>query len=273
MRGHVDADTVRSPEVLAEWTQRAGGFLIGPMIGVANGLVGAIINLFLMVFAIYYLFRDGAGLVEWLEKMLPLDAVQSDEILRHTREMIDASVYGVIVLAILQGTLGGLAFLVLGLPNPFVWGVVMIILSTIPVTGSFLIWAPAAIYLAFTGEWGRAAGLTAWGMVVIGLVDNFLRPFVMGQKTRLHELLLFFSVLGGLAAFGIAGVVLGPVIVAITLGLIDVIRLSDRPPDAIRREPGLAEQSAQISEEAGDNHQQPEEARVGDRERSIGRPG
>lgn len=156
--------------------------------------------------------------------------------------------YGVVVLAVLQGVLGGLAFLVLGLPNPFVWGAVMVILSTIPVTGSFVVWVPAAVYLAATGEVGKAAVLAAWGLVVIGTVDNLLRPAVMGQKARMHELLLFFAVLGGLAVFGVTGLVLGPVLVAVTLGLIDVIRQADRPAEAIRREPGLAEQTARIAD-------------------------
>lgn len=158
--------------------------------------------------------------------------------------------YGVIVLAVIQGILGGLAFLVLGLPDPFVWGAVMVVLSTIPVTGSFLVWGPAAVYLAATGRWGAALLLAAWGLLVIGLIDNFLRPKLMGQKARVHELLLFFAVLGGLVVFGVAGLVFGPVLLAVTLSLLDVIRQTGRPADAISRDPGLAEQTAMIGDGA-----------------------
>lgn len=165
-------------------------------------------------------------------------------------QRVDASVYGVIVLAVIQGILGGLAFLVLGLPDPFVWGAVMVVLSTIPVTGSFLVWGPAAVYLAATGRWGAALLLAAWGLLVIGLIDNFLRPKLMGQKARVHELLLFFAVLGGLVVFGVAGLVFGPVLLAVTLSLLDVIRQTGRPADAISRDPGLAEQTAMIGDGA-----------------------
>jgi len=97
----------------------------------------------------------------------------------------------------------------------------------IPMLGAFLIWVPAAIYLAVTGHWVAALVLTVWGVLVIGSVDNFLRPKLVGEKTRLHELLIFFSVLGGLQFFGVIGLVLGPVLVAITIALLDVLRHAD----------------------------------------------
>lgn len=223
----------------------------GHALGLAGGLAGGIAQALFVVFSLFYLFRDGDSFMEWLPHVLPLEPEQSRELFHRTREMIDASVYGVIVLALIQGTLGGLAFWALGLPNPFIWGAVMVLLSIIPITGSFLVWAPAALYLAATGNWGKAALLTAWGLLVIGTIDNFMRPWVMGQRVRMHELLLFFAVLGGLAVFGVAGVVLGPVLVALALSLLDILRQSGKPAAAIRREPGLAEQTAMISDDGG----------------------
>ena len=134
--------------------------------------------------------------------MLPLERAQANEIFERTRDVIGASVYGVLVIATIQGMLGALAFWVLGLPSPLLWGVVMLFLSMIPMAGSFIVWVPAAIYLAVTGAWLKAVLLTVWGLLVIGTVDNFLRPKLVGERTHLHELLIFFSVLGGLQVFG-----------------------------------------------------------------------
>ena len=158
---------------------------------------------------------------------MPVENRKANEIFLRTSDVISASVYGVLVIATIQGVLGGLAFWVAGLPSALLWGVVMIFLSMIPMAGAFIVWVPAAIYLFATGEWGWGIFLTIWGALVIGSIDNFLRPKLVGERTRLHELLIFFSVLGGLQVFGVIGLVLGPVIVALTLALVDVLRHAD----------------------------------------------
>ena len=147
--------------------------------------------------------------------------------MQRTGEIVSASVYGVVVIAVVQGTLGGLMFWVLGLPSPLVWGVVMIVLSTIPMLGTFLVWVPAAIFLAVTGHLVKALVLTFWGAVVIGMADNLLRPRLVGDRAQMHELLIFFSVLGGLQVFGVLGILLGPVVVAIGLSLLEAFRAAD----------------------------------------------
>ena len=146
-----------------------------------------------------------------------------------TQEVIAATIYGVLVIAAVQGTLGTFIFWVLGLPSPLLWGVVMFFLAMIPMAGTFLVWAPAAIYLALTGAFLRSAILVAWGLLVIGTIDNFLSPRLVGHRARLHELLIFFGVLGGLQVFGVLGLVLGPVVVAVTLALIEMAHASLRP--------------------------------------------
>jgi hypothetical protein len=140
--------------------------------------------------------------------------------------------------------LGGLAFWVLGLPEPLLWSVVLFFLSMIPMAGSFIVWVPAALYLALTDHWVRAIVLSLWCMGVVGMIDNVLRPRFVGKRTRLHELLIFFSVLGGLQVFGVVGLVMGPVVVAITLALVDVFRKADRPAGS--DEPTLIEQQAAL---------------------------
>ncbi len=238
---YVDIERLRSQKFIAERLQSMSGAIAGRTLGVVGGLVGIIVETFFVIFTMYYLFRDGDRLRDALRDALPLEKSQSHEIFSRTRDVISASVYGVLVIATIQGVLGGLAFWVLGLPSPLVWGVVMLFLSMIPVAGSFIVWVPAAIYLVASGAWVKAIILAAWGTLVIGTVDNFLRPKLVGEKTKLHELLIFFAVLGGLQVFGILGLVLGPVVVAITLALLDVFRQAERHPAVTTQEPTLIE--------------------------------
>jgi predicted PurR-regulated permease PerM len=124
----------------------------------------------------------------------------------------------------------------------------MFFLSMIPMAGAFLVWVPAAIYLALTGAYVKAIMLVAWGILVIGTIDNFLSPRLVGHRARLHELLIFFAVLGGLDVFGVLGVVLGPVVVAITLALIEMLRHAHRPPSETLPEQTVIEKQAQLRE-------------------------
>ena len=225
---YIDINQLRSEEFLVERLRGLTGQLAGQTLGFIGGLVGAIIQTFFVIFTMYYFFRDGDNISRTVRDSLPLDREQADSIMSRTREVIDASVYGVITIAAIQGTLGGLAFWVLGIRSAIIWAVVMAFLSMVPMLGAFIVWVPAAIYLGLTGHWTKAIILTAWGTLVIGMIDNFLRPKLVGSRTRLHELLIFFSVLGGLNVFGVLGVVLGPVVLAITLSLIDVYRAAGK---------------------------------------------
>ena len=221
---YVDLSRLGSQEFLAERLKGVSGVIASRTLGFVGGFVGFVVEVFFVIFTMYYLFRDGERMRAAAYEMVPLSGEQAGEIFNRTGEVISASVYGVLVIAVIQGVLGGLAFWALGLPSPLLWGVVMIFLSMIPMLGAFLVWVPAAIYLALTGHWVKAVMLAVWGALIIGSIDNFLRPKLVGERTRLHELLVFFSVLGGLQVFGVLGIVLGPVIVAITIALLDVLR-------------------------------------------------
>ncbi|HEX2267892.1 MAG TPA: AI-2E family transporter [Pyrinomonadaceae bacterium] len=220
----MDVSQLYSQEFLAERLKGVSGQLAGRTLGFLGGVAGVIVQMFFVVFTMYYFFKDGENIFRNVRDSLPLDREQAESIMSRTREVIDASVYGVLTIAVIQGTLGGLAFWILGLPSALIWGVAMTFLSMVPMLGAFLVWVPAAIYLAVTGSYVKAILLVLWGTLVIGMIDNFLRPKLVGSRTRLHELLIFFSVLGGLNVFGVLGVVLGPVVLAITLALIDVYR-------------------------------------------------
>jgi predicted PurR-regulated permease PerM len=254
---YVDIEQLRSGEFFAARVQNFGSMIAGRTLGFVGGAVGVVVEVFFVIFTMYYMFRDGERLRAALRSMLPLEESKSREILERTREVISASVYGVLVIATIQGVLGGLAFWALGLPSPLLWGVVMIFFSMIPMAGAFVVWVPAAIYLVVTGHVGAAIALTIWGLLVIGSIDNFLRPKLVGEKTRLHELLIFFSVLGGLQVFGVLGLVLGPVVVAITMALLDILRHADSSPMAATGATGATSDST-LAEEQGELRNVPE---------------
>ncbi|HEU4711693.1 MAG TPA: AI-2E family transporter [Pyrinomonadaceae bacterium] len=224
----VDISQLRSEEFLLDRLKGVSGQIAGQTLGFLGGLAGVLVQMFFVIFTMYYFFRDGENISRTVRDTLPLEREQAEGIMARTREVIDASVYGVITIAAIQGTLGGLAFWALGLRSALIWGVAMTFLSMVPMLGAFLVWVPAAIYLAVTGHWVKALMLAVWGTFVIGMIDNFLRPKLVGSRTRLHELLIFFSVLGGLSVFGVLGVVLGPVVLAITLALVEVYRTAAR---------------------------------------------
>ena len=243
---HVDREAAR--QFIAERMQIWGAALASSTLVVVGGVVGAIVQMGLVVFTMFYLFRDGERLRLAISDMLPLERVQIREIVERTRDVIAATIYGVLVIAAIQGTLGTLIFWVLGLPSPLLWGVVMFFLSMIPMAGSFFVWAPAALYLMLTGAFVKGAALVVWGVMVIGSIDNFLSPRLVGKRARLHELLIFFSVLGGLQVFGVLGLVLGPVVVAITLALIEMVREAHRTPAETLAAPTVTEASSRIRE-------------------------
>ncbi|HEY6189089.1 MAG TPA: AI-2E family transporter [Pyrinomonadaceae bacterium] len=249
---YVNVEQLSSEQFLVDRLKGLGGTIAGRTLGFVGGLVGVIVQVFFVIFTMYYFFRDGDKIMRALPEMLPLERAQSEDIFARTRDVIGASLYGVLVIAVIQGALGGLAFWMLGMPSAIVWAVIMTFLSMIPMAGAFIVWVPAAIYLAITGHWVKALILVAWGLLVIGTIDNFLRPKLVGERTKLHELFIFFSVLGGLEVFGVLGIVLGPVVVAVTLALLDVFRQADRSPAETVPQSSIIEQAASLNTETGE---------------------
>jgi predicted PurR-regulated permease PerM len=229
---YVDVTQLHSDQYLLDQLKGMSRSIAGQTLGFLGGVVSVVVQMFFVIFTMYYFFKDGEKIYAVLRDSIPLERRQAERVMKRTRDVIDASVYGVISIAIIQGLLGGLAFWALGLPSAIIWGVVMTFLSMIPMLGAFVVWLPAAIYLALSGHWIKAVVLVAWGTLAIGTVDNFLRPKLVGSRTRLHELVIFFAVLGGLKVFGVLGVVLGPVVVAVTLAVIEVFHAAEQATEA-----------------------------------------
>ncbi|HYE70517.1 MAG TPA: AI-2E family transporter, partial [Aquabacterium sp.] len=157
------------------------------------------------------------SLVKRIERSVPLQPAQTRKLLSQFVAVVRATVKGNVVVALIQGALDALAFWVLDIPGPMLWGALMALLSLLPAVGAALVWGPVALYELFTGQFVAGLGLTAWGVLVIGLVDNVLRPILVGRDTRMPDYLVLVATVGGIALFGLNGFVIGPVIAAMFL--------------------------------------------------------
>jgi predicted PurR-regulated permease PerM len=181
-----------------------------------------IFQFFLMSVALFFFFKDGEVVLKKIRDIIPLPIKEREKILTRMVEMIQATIYGGIVVALVQGGLGALGFWVLGLPSAIFWGLVMAVLSFVPIVGPFLIWAPAAVILLSQGAYIKAIILGIWGATLVSLSDNFLRPIFISGRTRVHPLLLFFGILGGIKVFGFLGFIAGPLVITICLSIIEI---------------------------------------------------
>jgi len=176
------------------------------------------------LFVLFFLFRDRDAVLKTFRGYMPMSDAEVDYFFERIRGMTHATIYGNVVTSIIQGALGGAMFTLLGIPSALLWAVAMAFLSLIPFAGAFIIWLPAAVALAAHGEWGKAILLAAWGALVVGTIDNILYPFLVGKQAKLHTLAVFLAIIGGLVAFGAPGLVLGPVVVAGTIAILDILR-------------------------------------------------
>jgi len=202
--------------------EKIASFLGARFTGLLKNLVSFFVDLFIMIFALFFMFRDGEDIVHGAKHLLPFDEDIQTDMLEESKELIFASVAVGLLVAAIQGVLGGMSFAITGISSPIFWGALIAFFSLVPVVGSALIWGPAALWLGFTGHWGRALLVVVICGGVWTVADNIVRPMLLRNRTRLNELLLFIGVLGGLEAFGLLGLVAGPTIVAAAMGVFRV---------------------------------------------------
>ena len=190
-----------------------------------------IANLFVMLYLLFFLLRDEDALTKHIRDAIPLHAEQQRAFLLKFTIVIRATVKGDMLVALLQGTLGGLIFWFLGINAPLLWGVVMVFFSLLPAIGAGLIWIPVAVYLLATGAIWQGVVLIIFGALIIGLVDNFLRPILVGKDTKMPDYVVLISTLGGIATFGLNGFVIGPVIAAMFIAAWDIFTASRQHAD------------------------------------------
>jgi predicted PurR-regulated permease PerM len=204
------------------------GLLMKWSTGGVKLVTSAVWQFFLMLFALFYFYKDGVAFLRWMMHLTPLPGSLEREIQAKFREVSESAFLGTFLTAAAQGFLGGLGFLIVGLP-PLVWGVIMAVLSLIPLVGTFLVWGPAAALLIAGGRMGAGIFLIVWGVVVVGLSDNVLRPLLMQGKSQLHPLLIFFSLIGGIMAFGPLGILLGPLAIVLVISMLRAYEEAARP--------------------------------------------
>jgi len=200
---------------LGEAASTLGSWSVEFVTSAATSTATFLMMLFIALYAMYFFLLDGRRALSKILYYLPLGPEDEERMIGHFVSVARATIKGTLVIAIAQGGLGGLAFWVVGLEGAALWGTVMAVLSAIPGLGHALVWIPAAIYLGVTGHWGMSLGLVLFCGAVVGSIDNFLRPRLVGRDTKLPDLMILLSTLGGLVLFGAAGFILGPIVAAL----------------------------------------------------------
>ena len=203
---------------------RSSQFLTSTLLGFGQNTLNFLVSFVIMLYLLFFLLRDGTTLARQVTDAVPLPRSQTQELLSQFAAVVRATVKGNVAVALIQGGLGGLAFWYLGIPGAVLWGAFMALLSLLPAIGAALVWGPVALYKMFTGDIASGIGLVVWGTLVIGLIDNVVRPFLVGRETRLPDYVVLVTTVGGISLFGLNGFVLGPVVAAMFIACWELLR-------------------------------------------------
>ncbi len=213
------ADIFSIKEKLSTGALEASKFLASQAVNIGQNTAGFLVSMAIMLYLLFFLLRDGASLAKTINQVIPLDDEHKLLLVQKFITVVRATVKGNIVVAATQGALGGFIFWVLGIEGALLWGVIMAFLSLLPAVGSALIWAPVAVYFMVTAQYLEGGILTLFGVFVIGLVDNVLRPLLVGKDTKMPDYVVLISTIGGLATFGLNGFVIGPLLAALFIAV------------------------------------------------------
>lgn len=212
---------------LLRWAEQASRYLLSMGAAAVTNLLSFVLDTVVVFFSLFFFFREGKSIRHGLSAMLPLYPDQTERLFTGISETMIANLYGGLAVGVAQGILTGLSFWVLALPAPILWALVTALASLVPVVGSALVWGPASILLLFNGHWVKALILFIWGAAVVGQIDVVVRPYVVSARVKVHTLLVFFALLGGVEAFGIIGIFVGPVILSVTLAVLDMLKTTN----------------------------------------------
>ncbi len=213
----LDPDGIRGS--LSNVALTSGQWFASNLLRIGQNAVTFFVMLMLMIYLLYFFLRDGHTIVDRMVQILPLGDVRERQLFARFAEVVRATVKGTFLIGTVQGLIGGIAFAILGLRGAVLWGVMMALLSLLPAVGAALVWVPAAIYLVTTGEYVSGIVLVLIGVLVIGLADNLLRPVLVGRDIGMPDYMILLATLGGLAMFGMSGIVIGPLIAALFITL------------------------------------------------------
>ncbi len=233
---YVDVEQLRLQDALQNLPGQVSRFLLAAGTKLVGGLAGFAGDAILTFLILFFVFRDGDAAVRNAAAMLPLRQDQAVRLLHGVRDSIVANLYGILAVGLVQGLLTGTILAILRVPSALLLGLAAGVCSVIPIAGTALVWLPAAIYLMVTGHLWKGIVLILWGAVVVGTIDNIVRPLVIGSKVELHPLLLLFALLGGLEVFGFIGIFIGPLIVSLIVTLANMLREELTSPSGLARQ-------------------------------------
>ncbi|MFZ0427668.1 MAG: AI-2E family transporter [Acidobacteriota bacterium] len=205
--------------------QQLGGFLVRQSTVVLGGFAGLVSQFILMVLTMFFLFRDGSRLFRQLETLTPISKRYEQLLATKFREVTQATVLGTLVTAVAQGLAGGVIFWILGISNSLFWGTLMGFCSMVPVVGTSVVWVPWVLYFVFSGAYWHAAILAGLAAFLVGMIDNVVRPLFIEGRSGMHTLVVFFSLMGGAAYFGVVGLIFGPILVSLFLTFLELYRI------------------------------------------------
>jgi predicted PurR-regulated permease PerM len=212
-----------SEQSVAENVRNIGKSLIETFSVHIPDILSAVGNFGFMIFTTYFFLKDGPGFLQKAREYMPFNETQKERLATQIKDMIISTVFGGVLIAIIQGTLGGAAYYFLGISSPVIWGVAISVMSFVPVLGTFIIWGPTSVYLAIQGELIHGLELFLFGVLVISMVDNILKPIIIGSRTKMPTIVILFSVLGGIKLFGVIGLITGPLVTAVFLSVFQMI--------------------------------------------------
>ena len=228
---YIDIKSLDMRGALLRWLEQISRVLFSWGAHILSNILTLFAEAVIAFFTLFFLFREGGSIALRAASVLPLRTDQVDRLFTGINNSIIANVYGCLAVGVAQGTLLSLGFWVLGLPSPVLWGLVTALFSLIPIIGSAAVWGPAVIVLMVAEHWWKGLILLGWGAAVVGQIDGLVRPYVIGQRAKMHTLLVFFALLGGVETFGVMGLFIGPVALAITLVVLEMLHEEnlDRP--------------------------------------------
>jgi predicted PurR-regulated permease PerM len=220
----IDVSKYNIRGVITSQVQQAGVQVLGSGAKILGSLARTVVNAVITLIIVFFFFRDGKEWVQAITRAMPLSPSQAEELLSNISDTIVANVYGILSVGLAQGLLTGIVLAIVGIPSPLLLGIGAGFASIIPVVGAGIVWAPAGLYLIFTGAVWKGIFVLLWGSVVISTADNIIRPWVVSGRVELHPLILLFFILGGVEAFGFLGLFLGPVVASVLAVLFRMFR-------------------------------------------------
>ena len=252
----VDVSQIDARAELVKRLKEMSAVLVSQGWNIIGGLGSFVVNSAITLFTLFFLFREGRAVRRRVAALLPLSSEQVERLFSGIENTVVGTVYGGLIVAAVQGALVGIALWVLGVDSPLFWGLVAGVFALLPLVGTAIVWVPAAIYLVASGSWVKGLILVGWGAFVVGTIDNILRPLLIRGRVQMHPLLIFFAVFGGVSVFGFLGLFIGPVILALTVTTLAMLREESRAwnapsPEAPAVEEIPAPESAAVRQNPG----------------------